>query len=109
MADEVERLRTTLTEMRGIVDNLQLGISRSAIVRALDSVSENLYKYERSLKEPTMEQLPHPTPTCILHGKPITWEDPECEICKALKEGNYDGKTGANDNYRHIPGRGGNS
>jgi len=48
----------------------------------------------------------HPNPLCVMHGKPITWEDPECMICKALKKGSFDGKIGANDNYRNVPGRG---
>src|SRR5580765_2371205 len=104
MATEVERIRTGIADMRLLALELEPSIARNQVSRALDGVSEALVKYERYLREPTMEQLPHPTPTCILHGKPITWEDPECEICKALKEGNYDGKIGANDNYRNVPG-----
>jgi len=105
MADEVERIRTSLDEMRILVNNLEPTSGRQIVFRALSSVNESLVKYERDLLNPPMPQLPHPTPTCIVHGKPITWEDPECEICKALKEGNYDGKIGAHDNFRDAPSR----
>lgn len=109
MAGEVQQIRDSVIELRKVVGQLEPLMSRNLIFRALDAVNESLVKYERESVEPTFEYPPHPTPTCILHGKPITWEDPECEICKALKEGNYDGKIGAHDNYRDVPGGGRNS
>lgn len=104
MADEVQQIRDRVIEMRKVVGRLEPLMSRNLIFRALDGVNEYLAKYEVEAVQPALEYPPHPTPTCILHGKPITWEDPECEICKALKEGNYDGKIGAHDNYCDVPG-----
>ena len=104
MAAEIQQIRDRVIELKEIVQQLEPLMSRNLILRALDAVNESLVKYERESVEPTFEYPPHPTPTCILHGKPITWEDPECEICKALKEGNYDGKIGAHDNFRDDSG-----
>lgn len=58
-----------------------------------------------TLEERAAEKGPHPYPLCIQHGKPITWEDLECEICKSIKEGTFNGEAGANNNFRDSPGR----
>lgn len=98
----MEELRQDVRKLREKVYELEDSMSRNLVIRAVDSVTEALRKYELSLVEVSMPIPPHPTPMCILHGKPITWEDPECEICK---EGRPDGKIGSSDNYRDSPSR----
>lgn len=82
----VEDISLLLIALMSKTKELNDGVEKNRLFRAIEAYNEGLRKYIRALKEPSAIVTQHPKPLCIIHGKPITWEDPECEECKKLKE-----------------------
>jgi hypothetical protein len=81
----IGEIRNEVFLIRQILRTLEHRPEVSSAFRACDTLIEFTDKYERGILRTAEEEMfgTKATPLCIKHGKPITLEDPECEVCKS--------------------------